>query len=142
MGVSRQAQFLMLVTYPTHLAGRSCVLGSIQAVSLSHYNVAGGVMISRLKVWHRIVFSASVIAVTIGPSSAQRIQLPLIDIDCSAYLRRDDGKWAVLHRNKVALGSNVKKEVVPGDDPQTVELTPSSYLHSVLNATCGRLKKQ
>ena len=98
-------------------------------------------MVSRLKVWHRIVLSVSVIAVTIGPSSGQRIQVPLIDIDCSAYLRRDDGKWAVLYRNKVVLGSNVKKDVMPGDDPQAVELTPSSYLHSVLNATCGRLKK-
>jgi hypothetical protein len=99
-------------------------------------------MTSRLKLWHGIVFSASVIAVTIGPSSAQRIQIPLIDVDCSAYLRRDDGKWAVRYRNKVVLGSNVEKDVMPGDDPQTVELTPGSYLHNVLNATCGRLKKQ
>jgi hypothetical protein len=98
-------------------------------------------MVSRLKVWHRIVLSASVIVVTIDPSSGQRIQVPLIDIDCSAYLRRDDEKWAVLYRNKVVLGSNVKNDVMPGDDPQTVELTPSSYLHSVLNATYGRLKK-
>jgi hypothetical protein len=82
-----------------------------------------------------------VIVATIGPGSAQRIQVPLIDIDCTAYLRRDDGKWAVLYQNKVMLGSNVKKDVMPGDDPQMVELTPSSYLHSVLNATCGRLKK-
>lgn len=98
-------------------------------------------MISRLKMWHRFVCSTSVIAATIGPGSAQRIQVPLIDIDCSAYLRRDDGKWAVLYQNKVMLGNNFKKDVMPEDDPQTVELTPSSYLHSVLNATCGRLKK-
>ena len=62
-------------------------------------------------------------------------------MDCSAYQRQDDGKWTVVYRNKVLLGSNVKKDVLPGDDPQAVELTPGTYLHGVLNATCGRLKK-
>ena len=81
------------------------------------------------------------IAATIGASSAQKLQVPGIDMDCSAYQRQDDGKWTVVYRNKVLLGSNVKKEVMPGDDPQAVELTPGTYLHGVLNATCGRLKK-
>ena len=81
------------------------------------------------------------IAATIGASSAQKLQVPGIDMDCSAYQRQEDGKWTVVYRNKVLLGSNVKKEVMPGDDPQAVELTPGTYLHGVLNATCGRLKK-
>jgi hypothetical protein len=98
-------------------------------------------MISRLEVCHRNAFSAAVIATTIGASSAQKLHVPGIDMDCSAYQRQDDGKWTVLYRNKVLLGSNVKKDVMPEDDPQAVELTPGSYLHGVLNATCGRLKK-
>lgn len=81
------------------------------------------------------------IAATIAASSAQKLQVPGIDMDCSAYQRQDDGKWTVVYRNKVLLGSNVKKDVLPGDDPQAVELTPGTYLHGVLNATCGRLKK-
>ena len=98
-------------------------------------------MISRLKVCHGIMFSTVMIAATIGASSAQKLQLPGIDMDCSAYQRQHDGRWAVLYRNKVLLGGNVKTDVRPGDDPQTVELTPGSYLHGVLNATCGRLNK-
>ena len=98
-------------------------------------------MISRLQVYHRIVFSTAVIAATIGGSTAQKLQVPGIDMDCSAYQRQDDGKWTVLYRNKVVLGGNVNKDVMPGDNPQSVELTHGSYLHGVLNATCGRLKK-
>ena len=80
-------------------------------------------MISRLQVCHRTFFSTAVIAATIGASNTQKLQVPGIDMDCSAYQRQDDGKWIVLYRNKVVLGSNVKKDVMPEDDPQAVELT-------------------
>lgn len=74
-------------------------------------------------------------------SNAQKIQVPLIDIDCSAFQRKDDGTWIVLHSSKVVLGSNVNKTVAPGDDPHNVQLTPASTLDGVLNAICGKLKK-
>src|SRR5712671_6321795 len=44
----------------------------------------------------RMFFSAAVIAATPVASSAQRIQVPLIDVDCSAYQRQDGGTWTVL----------------------------------------------
>ena len=103
--------------------------------------VGGEAMISRSKLWKRIVFSTALVAATIGPSSAQKLQMPGIGMDCSAYQRRDDGNWTVVYRNKVVLGGNVKKDVLSGDDPQAVELTPGTHLHGVLNATCGRFKK-
>jgi hypothetical protein len=51
------------------------------------------------------------------------------------YQRQDDGKWTVLYRNKVVLGSNVDKDIIPGDDPQALQLTARSHLHRILNAT-------
>jgi hypothetical protein len=106
--------------------------------------VAGGTIITRASAalgFQRITFFAAMTAATIAPSSAQKVQMPLIDIDCAAYERRDDGKWTVLYSNKVVLGSNVNRAIVPADDPQAVRLTPGSSLDGVLNAICGRLKK-
>jgi hypothetical protein len=98
-------------------------------------------MISLSKLWRGIACSVALVVATMSPNSAQKLQLPFMDMDCSAYQRRDDGTWAVLYQNRVALGNNVKKDVGPGDDPHAVELVPGSYLHGVLNATCGRLRK-
>jgi hypothetical protein len=98
-------------------------------------------MISQTRLHVRIVLSVALIVTTMGESNAQRIKVPLIDIDCSAYQRKDDGTWIVLHSSKVVLGSNVNKTVVLGDDPHNVQLTPASTLDSILNATCGKFKK-
>ncbi|SDP45651.1 hypothetical protein [Afipia sp. GAS231] len=91
--------------------------------------------------YRRIAISIAMTAATITASHAQRIQVPLIDVDCSAYQRQDDGKWIVLYENKVVLGSNVNRTVVPSDDPQTFQLVRGTFLARVLDATCGRLKK-
>jgi len=98
-------------------------------------------MIFQTRLCYRIAFSAIAVAATTFASSAQRLQVPLIDIDCSAYGRQNDGTWAVLHSNKVVLGSNVNKDVMPGDDPRNVQLTPHSTLDGVLNVTCAKFKK-
>ena len=101
----------------------------------------GETMISRLNLYARIAISAALIVTAMGRSSAQKIQVPLIDVDCSAYYRQDDGTWVVLYSNKVMLGSNVNKAVMPGDDPRNLQLTPVSTLDSVLNTICAKFKK-
>jgi len=98
-------------------------------------------MISRLQMHVPIAFTAVLMVATVSASSAQKIKLPLIDMDCSAYRRQDDGTWIVLYLNNVVLGSNVNKAVLPGDDPRSVELTPSSTLDGVLNAICAKFNK-
>ena len=99
-------------------------------------------MISLTQLCPRTFFCAAVIAATTVASSAQRIQLPpFIDVDCAAYRRQDDGTWTVLHSNKVVLGNNVNRDVLAGDDPQTIRLTDRSSFDRVLSALCGRLSR-
>ena len=91
----------------------------------------------------RTAFFVAATAATIGAGNAQRIHvLPFVDMDCSAYQHQDDGKWIVLYKNRVVLGNNVDRTVVPSDDPQSFQLVPGSSLAGILNATCGRLKKK
>jgi hypothetical protein len=99
-------------------------------------------MRSLARSYRRPALVVAMTAATITAGHAQRIQVPLIDVDCSAYQRQDDGKWIVLYKNRVVLGGNVDRTVVPSDDPQTFQLVPGTSLDRVLGARCGRLKKK
>jgi len=89
----------------------------------------------------RSVLSTAFAVMTVAPCLAQHVRGPLVDVDCSAYRREDNGTWVVNYPNRIVLGSNVDRRIVPADDPRSVELTPYSRLAGVLDATCGRLKR-
>ena len=89
-----------------------------------------------------IVFSVIILAVTLGPSAAQRIQLnSVIQIDCSAYQRQNDGTWNVLRSNRIMRDQNVARVVVPGDDPEVSRLTDGTSLRRNLDLLCAPLKQ-
>jgi hypothetical protein len=88
------------------------------------------------------IFSVWITIITLGPSTAQPIELrSIIQIDCSAYHRQPDGTWIVLRQNKIMRGDSVAREVIPGDDPEVARLTNGTTLRTNLNALCATPKQ-
>jgi hypothetical protein len=100
------------------------------------HNMAGG----KWLIQKAVVITICTIAGT-GHCYAEAIQLrSLIQIDCSAYQRQDDGTWIVLRQNTVTRSGKVAREVIPEDNPDTSKLTDGTSLRRTLDGFCARSK--
>jgi hypothetical protein len=89
-----------------------------------------------------IAFSVIILAISLGPSTAQHLSLDaVIQIVCSAYQRQSNGTWNVLRSNKITRGRSVAREVVPGDDPEVTRLTDGTPLRRNLDILCPPLRQ-
>jgi hypothetical protein len=89
-----------------------------------------------------VAFSVIILAISLGPSTAQHLQLDaVVQIDCSAYQRQSNGKWNVLRSNKITRGRSVAREVVPGDDLEVSRLTDGTSLRRNLDILCPPLRQ-
>jgi hypothetical protein len=82
------------------------------------------------------------LAATVDLSGAQPVQFdPVVQIDCSAYQRRTDGRWTVLRTNKITRSNGVATEVTLVDDIEATQLADGSSLRRNLDLLCTPFKR-